>query len=113
MEDLARRRPEFGEVVPRSFDDPEFSFAIPADGSLPLAGVLPSMIDHRGRPTAMSDFPGLGVRLMQFSLAHPDPVGIEAHYNGLEIDRPPEIRAGPFPRYEATIETPDGRRIPW
>ena len=113
IEDFVHHRSEFGEVVPLPFDAPEFAFSIPADGSLPLGGVLPSLIDHRDEPTRMSDIPDLGARLMSFRLVHPEADKIRAIYDGLKIDRPPEIRAGPAFRYEAEIETPDGLRVLW
>ena len=113
IEGFVGRRPEFGEVVQLPFDDPEFAFAIPADGSLPLGGVLPSLIDHRDDPTRMSDIPDLGARLISFSLQHREQEKIRTIYGGLKIDRPPEIRTGAVFRYEAEIETPDGLRTLW
>ncbi|MEL6127860.1 MAG: VOC family protein, partial [Pseudomonadota bacterium] len=99
-----RQRSEFGDAVELPFDRPEFAFSIPADGSLPMGGVLPSLIDHRGDPTQMSGIPDAGARLMSFSLEHPHPEEIRAVYDSLKIDRPPEIRAGSVFRYEAQIE---------
>lgn len=113
VEGFVHQRPEFGEVVPLPFDEPEFAFAIPADGSLPWDGVLPSLIDHRNDPTRMSDIPDLGARLISFFLEHPQPETITPTYEGLKIDRPPEIRPGEVFRYEAEIETPDGLRTLW
>lgn len=113
LESFVRQRPEFGDVVPLPFEKPEFAFAIPVDGSLPMGGVLPSLIDHWDDPTRMSDIPDLGVRLISFSLQHPEPEKIRAMYDSLEIDRPPEIQAGSAFRYEAIIETPDGLRTLW
>lgn len=113
IEGFVRQRPEFGEVVSLPFDKPEFAFAIPADGSLPLGGVLPSLIDHRDEPTQMSDIPDHGARLISFRLEHPEPEKIRAIYDSLTIDRPPEIRAGMAFRYDAEIETPAGMRRLW
>ena len=106
-------RPEFGEVVPLPFNNPEFAFAIPAGGFLPQDGVLPSLIDHRNDPTKMSEIPELGAQLVSFALKHPEPEPIKATYRELDIDRPPEVRSGTSFRYEAVIETPDGSRILW
>ena len=113
IEDFLQRRSEFGEVVPLPFDEPEFVFSIPVDGSLPLGGVLPSLIDHRDDPTRMSDIPDLGARLISYCLVHPKPEEIRATYEGLKIDRPPDVRGGALIRYEAEIETPDGLRTLW
>ncbi|MCB2135751.1 MAG: VOC family protein [Rhodobacteraceae bacterium] len=113
IEGFIRKRPEFGEVVPLPFTTPEFAFAVPVDGSLPLGGILPSLIDHQGDPTRMSDIPDLGARLASFTLQHPEPEEVVAIYARLKIDRPPEIRPGPVFRYQVEIETPNGLRTLW
>lgn len=113
IEGIASQHPEFGEVVPLPFQAPEFAFTIPTDGSLPLGGVLPSLIDHRGDPTKMADIPDLGARLVSFCLQHPDPEKISAMYVDLKIDRQPEVTVGEVARYEAKIDTPNGLRTLW
>ena len=113
VESIVSQRPEFGEVVSLPFNEPEFAFAIPADGSLPFGGFLPSLIDHRGHPTKMSDIPDLGARLVSFCLQHPEPEEVKAMYEGLMIDRPPEMRVGVAFQYEAKIDTPNGSRVLW
>jgi hypothetical protein len=65
-------------------EDPTFDFAIPADGSLPLDGVAPSVIDHRGNSSYIDFIPDLGARLHSFILEHPDPAGVEALYHILQ-----------------------------
>jgi len=100
----------FGEAVDLPTLNPNFYFAIPKDGSLPLDGAAPSLIDHRDDPTSMSLIPDLGARLASFTLEHPDPAAIGQFYRGLLIDRPPVIIQGESIRYHAQIETPSGRR---
>jgi hypothetical protein len=102
------RRAIFGDKVPLPAANPTFDFAIPRDGSLPLDGAAPSLIDHRGDPTAMAAIPDLGARLRSLVLEHPNPAAIEALYRNLVIDRPPAIVQGPKLRYRAQIETPTG-----
>ncbi|MDP3340909.1 VOC family protein [Frigidibacter sp.] len=100
----------FGEVVTLPPDDPSFAFTIPRDGSLPLDGAAPSIIDHRGDASYIATIPDLGARLATFTLEHPDPAGIEALLRALAIDRPPVVLQGPRLRYRALIETPAGMR---
>ncbi|MEX0286471.1 MAG: VOC family protein [Paracoccaceae bacterium] len=107
------RHPEFGDVVPLPFDRPEFAFSIPQDGTLPKDGLLPSLIDHRDGPTDLSEIPDFGARLVSFHLMHPKPDAIEALYQDLPIDHPPQISHGPAFRYEAVIDTPHGTRKLW
>jgi hypothetical protein len=98
----------FGEKVPLPPLQPSFDFAIPPDGSLPLDGALPSIIDRRGKPRSMRTIADLGARLRSFSLEHPESAAIAALYRKLDVDRPPVIVQGPAPRYRAQIETPAG-----
>ncbi|MGJ8529083.1 VOC family protein [Maritalea sp.] len=100
----------FGENVPLPPTDPSFAFSIPVDGSLPLDGAAPSLIDHRDDPTSMADIPDLGCRLKSLTLEHPDPAAIEKLYLDLQIDRPPHVVSGPQIRFLADIETPNGVR---
>ena len=56
---VSTHRAIFGDKVPLPTAKPTFYFAIPADGSLPLDGAAPSIIDHRGDPTSMASIPDL------------------------------------------------------
>lgn len=105
---IAGRARVFGEKVPLPAVDPTFDFAIPGDGSLPLDGAAPSIIDRRGKPRAMAGIADLGARLRSFSLAHPDPDAVSALYRDLDVDRPPVVLRGPRLRYLAQIDTPAG-----
>ncbi|MCK0206815.1 VOC family protein [Starkeya koreensis] len=100
----------FGEKIALPQDEPSFAFSIPADGSLPLDGAVPSLIDHRGDAGYIASIPDLGAQLHALVLEHPDPDGIGALYRRLEIDRPPAIVHGPKVHYRALIETADGLR---
>jgi hypothetical protein len=97
-----------GDKVPLPIADPTFIFTIPKDGSLPLDGAAPSIIDHQGVPTSMASIPDLGARLCSLTLEHPDPTGIERLYRELAVEHPPAIVQGPEIRYRALIETPTG-----
>jgi len=100
----------FGEKVPLPAADPSFDFAIPNDGSLPLDGAAPSIIDRRGKSRAMATIADLGARLQSFTLEHPDRPAMEAMYRALAVDHAPEIVEGRKLRYRARIETPAGPR---
>jgi len=98
----------FGDKVPLPTADPNFAFAIPKDGSLPLDGAAPSIIDHWGDPSYVASIPEMGARLRSLTLEHLDPAGIGALYRELAIDHPPVIVQAPKVRYRARIETPTG-----
>lgn len=105
---IAGRESVFGEKVSLPPVDSAFDFAIPRDGSLPLDGAAPSLIDRRGKPRSMATIADFGARLMSFTLEHPEPDAIAALYRELAIDRPPGIIRGPELRYRAQIETASG-----
>ena len=105
---VAAYRNIFGEIVALPKINPTFAFSIPKDGSLPLDGAAPSIIDHWGDPTSMAFIPDLGARLCLLTLEHPNPPAIETLYRELMIVDPPIIVDGPKLRYRAQIETPTG-----
>lgn len=107
---LATQSAIFGERVSLPTAEPDFAFAIPQDGSLPLDGAAPSIIDHWGDARYIATIPDLGARLLSFTLEHPNPSAITALYNALAIARAPTVVVGPELRYRALIETPAGVR---
>lgn len=107
---LSTHGPIFGEKVSLPPEDPSFAFSIPHNGSLPLDGAAPSLIDHRGDSSYITTIPDLGARLSSVTLEHPDPTAIDALYRNFHIDHPPVIVRGPKVRYRALIETPTGLR---
>lgn len=100
----------FWDKVPMPAESPTFDFAIPKDGSLPLDGAAPSIVDHRGDTSHIATIPDLDPRLHSFTLEHPNPTGIAALYRELVSENPPVIVQGPEVRYRALIETPVGLR---
>lgn len=105
---LARHGDRLGRALLLPTGAPEFGFAIPVDGSLPLDGAAPSILDRHGVPTPVAAIPDLGARLKSFTLSHPDIQMITEIYEELRIDHPPAIVTGPAVRYWADIETPAG-----
>lgn len=105
---LARHGAILGEEVRLSGSGRSFSFAVPPDGSLPLAGLAPSVIDRGGLPPSIAGMPDLGARLHSFIVQHPEPAEVAALYGRLGVENPPEIRRGERLRYLAMIETPAG-----
>ena len=105
---LAGREAMFGKKVSLPWTAPSFEFGIPDDGSLPLDGAAPSIIDRRGKPRAMGTMVDLGARLRSFLLEHPDAAAISQLYRDLAIDRPPVVVQGNRLRYRAQIATPAG-----
>lgn len=107
---MAGREDIFGDKVSLPSINPSFDFTIPGDGSLPLDGAAPSLIDRRGKLRSMATIADLGARLRSFDLEHPDPVSVETLYRTLNVDRAPKVQRGAKLRYRAQIETRLGRR---
>jgi hypothetical protein len=107
---LATHGGTFGRRVELPTADPTFAFAIPDDGSLPLDGAAPSLIDHYGDASYIDALPDLGARLATFVLEHPDPSGVEALYKALAIRNAPTLQPGTVMKYRASIQTPRGLR---
>ena len=83
-------------------------FSLLPDGSLPLDGVLPSVIDRAGRNPRSTRLKDHGVQLRDFVLEHPSPAKITALYEKLGIRNAPLVQEGPRARYFATIDTARG-----
>jgi Glyoxalase-like domain len=107
---IAGRREIFGAKIGLPPTNSTFDFAMPDDGSLPLDGAAPSIIDRRGRSRSMSTIADRGVRLTSFTLDHADPLRIKALYRSLGVDRPPVVTRGSNLKYRALIETLAGPR---
>lgn len=107
---LKGRADVFGQKVALPMDGPTFDFAIPDDGSLPLGGAAPSIIDRRGKARSMTSIADLGARLRDFALEHPEAGMIAALLLELGVDRPPVLTQGARLRYRAHVETPGGIR---
>ena len=105
---IAGRDHIFGRKVALPWAEPLFDFAIPEDGSLPLGGAVPSLIDRRGKARSMTTMADLSARLLSFLLEHPDAAAIARLYRELGLDRQPAIVHGNELRYRAQIETPAG-----
>jgi hypothetical protein len=107
---LEGRESIFGKKVALPTGNPSFDFAIPDDGSLPLDGAGPSIIDRRGKPRAMAAIADLGARLRAFSLERRDADALSVFLQDLGVDRPPAVKQGTSLRYWAQIETPTGSK---
>lgn len=107
---LAGREAIFGRKVGLPMEAPSFDFALKDDGSLPLDGAAPSIIDRRGKARSMAGITDLGARLREFWVEHPDPASLVALYRKLDIDRSPISVHGPSLRYCAQMETPSGSK---
>jgi Glyoxalase-like domain len=107
---LARHEGIFGKKTRLTRGGSVYFFSIPPDGSLPLGGVAPSLIDREGRPPSIAAMADFGAKLRSLLIEHPDPDQVAELYGKLSIDTPPEVRHGERLRYRAMIDTRGGLR---
>jgi hypothetical protein len=105
---LVRHGDLLGRKVEFTSANGNFCFAIPDDGSLPLDGAAPSVIDRLGKPPSVATMADAGARLQSLIQEHPEPARIAALYGDLDIAQAPVVVRGDRLRYRARIETPGG-----
>lgn len=102
-----------GEVLPMSRGALDWRITVPADGSLPLGGAAPTLIqwDTAAHPAAtLSD---QGCTLVALELQHPEPARVQAVLDRLGLAEPTvalSLRSAPTPGLLAQVRTPTGLR---
>lgn len=103
-----------GVVDPMSRGALDWLITIAADGSLPLGGAAPCLIEWRsgGHPAARLRDQGLS--LVELEIRHPEPDRVAGLLRSLDFSGPVSVTpapAGSQPRLVAHIDTPRGRRM--
>jgi hypothetical protein len=103
-----------GDIEPMRRSALDWLITIPADGSVPLEGAAPALIQWHAdaHPAARMEDKGCALALLE--IFHPDPERISRLLSSLELEAPVAVRqAGPGDpvRLAAHIDTPHGRRI--
>lgn len=80
---------------------------VPADGSLPLGGVAPSLIAWE-TPPPPTRLPDAGARLLTLRLGTPEPDRLRGRLDELDFVGEAEVYEAPQPELGAHIETPLG-----
>jgi Glyoxalase-like domain len=109
LELALRLSPEaHGQALALSRGGNRWQLSVPQGGSLPMGGVLPSLIQWESLSPA--GLPSTQIGLTCLSLSTPDPARLQAAMDALGfIGVPVEIEAGP-PRLKATLEV-EGRVV--
>lgn len=102
---------QLGPVEAMSRGALECLITIPADGSLPLDGVAPALIEWHSNPHPASRLDDYGLSLKKLELFHPDPERVSALLKSLAIDGPVVVeKSAVAARLVAHIDTPQGIR---
>jgi Glyoxalase-like domain len=99
-----------GEKTRVSRGDRSWSFSVPYDGSLPMGGIAPSVIDWGEREHPAATMTNLDLALVEFSVEHPDPIAVKALHERLGLQNPPRVQESEQHRYRASIKTSTGLR---
>ncbi|HEX8011407.1 MAG TPA: VOC family protein [Casimicrobiaceae bacterium] len=108
--EAARRacRTDPGEIHSMRRDAFEWRITIPADGHLPGAGLLPTLIQWAGERHPADAMPESGVRLVAFAGAHPEPSAIRSALAALGVQDVLKVTFAGEPRLAAMLNGPRG-----
>ena len=102
---------QLGAIESMSRGALEWLITIPADGSLPLDGVAPALIEWHSDTHPASRLDDHGLSLKKLVLFHPDPERVEHLLKSLAIDGPVVVeKSAVVARLVAHIDTPQGLR---
>lgn len=109
-ETLAELPASVGQAVPITRDKLSWLISIPDDGSMPMSGAFPTMIEwSEGTPAGR--ITDLGCRLHSLSIEHTDADRINTALDGQFVDQRVTVRNGLKKQITAEIETPTGLRV--
>lgn len=85
-----------------------WTMSIPPDGSMPLAGLLPTAVQYEPGMVPARHMPDSGCQLLGLTLAHPEPETIRDLLARLDVQGLVVVEEGPAPLLSARIATPRG-----
>jgi Glyoxalase-like domain len=101
----------FGQSTQLTRGDLVWTFGVRCDGSLPLGGALPHVMDWGSRGPLAPALQDFGLRLRELIVEAPDPGAVHAGLDAIGMARKPTIRKAEAVRLSAAIETPHGVRM--
>ena len=113
---LSQASEHLGESEPMSRGALEWRISIPRDGSLPLGGAAPALIQWNASAHPASSMQDKGCSLVKLELLHPEPARLSALLGSLNFAEPDGVLAvvaAAAPALVAHIDTPHGLRTLW
>jgi len=111
---LAAASESLGAVEPMSRGALDWLITIPADGSLPLQGAAPALIEWQAEPHPAAGLADHSLALLRLDIFHPEPERVSRLLRSLALATPVSVQAAPpggAPRLVAHIDTPQGPRV--
>ena len=105
---LAAASENLGEIEAMSRGDLGWLITIPPDGSLPLGGAAPTLIEWKTGPHPATRLRDTGCSLVSLEVFHPQPQRISALLKSISLEG--RVSAGERPRLVAHLQTPNGPR---
>lgn len=102
-----------GEVLPMSRGTLDWRITVPGDGSLPLGGAAPTLIQWDTPAHPAASLPDAGCALVALELQHPEPARVQAVLDRLHLAEPGvalSLRAAAQPALAAQVRTPQALR---
>jgi hypothetical protein len=90
-----------------------WQITIPADGSLPLDGIAPALIEWQAEPHPAAKLQDHGLSLNMLELCHPEPERVSRLLHSINLQAPFDLLPAAFsqtPHLVAHINTPEGLR---
>ncbi len=107
---LADAHPDSGPAVAAIRGDLEWLISVPEDGSMPMQGAYPTLIQWPHGPLPVTRMQGGGCSLHSLPVHHPESAWIAARLKGQFDDPRVTFADGPV-EIQATFDTPAGRRL--
>ncbi len=107
----AQASEHLGRIEEMSRGELHWQISIPEDGTIPLQGVAPALIQWPQGVNPAAKLRDQGLRLQKLELVHPEPLAVECLLASLPLAAPLEVRsaaAGEGACLRAYIETPRG-----
>ncbi len=106
---LPRAHPDSGPAVEAIRGDLEWLISVPEDGSMPMQGAYPTLIQWPAGPLPVTRMQDRGCSLHSLTVRHPDADTIAARLSGQLHDPRVIFETGPV-GLAATFNTPSGQR---
>lgn len=103
-----------GNVEPMSRGALNWFITIPADGSVPLDGIAPALIEWHTDVHPAAKLEDKGLSLVKLEIMYPNPDRVSRLLSSLELDAPVSVLSAPSgesARLVAHINTPQGLRL--
>ncbi len=100
-----------GNIAPMSRGALNWLITIPEDGSLPLGGAGPELIQWQSDVHPAAGLKDRGLSLAALEIFHPEPERVSRLLRSLKLEAPVSVSAASACRLSARIDTPAGLRV--